>query len=65
MSNHFIDINRNEPINVPGNCDGWLDENSLARFNAETITRLAGHFQTLPEAIVTGSDSRATGNSHY
>ncbi len=60
MSNHFIDINRNEPINVPGNCDGWLDENSPARFNAETITRLAGHFQTLPEAIVEQPETAIT-----
>jgi transposase len=40
ISKHFININRNEPINVPGNCEGWLDENSLARFVVEVMEQL-------------------------
>lgn len=40
MSNRFIDIDRNEPINVPGNCEGWLDENSLPRFIVDVVEQL-------------------------
>lgn len=40
MSKQFIDINRNEPINLPGNCEGWLDENSLARFVVDITEQL-------------------------
>ncbi|MDP2099927.1 MAG: transposase, partial [Methylobacter sp.] len=36
----FIDINRNQPINLPGNCEGWLDENSLARFVVDLTEQL-------------------------
>lgn len=39
-SKHFININRNEPINVPENCEGWLNENSLSRFVVEIMEQL-------------------------
>jgi transposase len=40
MSKQFIDINRNKPINVPENCDGWLGEKSLARFVVDIVEEL-------------------------
>jgi transposase len=40
MSNKFIDIDRKTPINLPGEMEGWLDRNSLARFVVEVVEQL-------------------------
>lgn len=40
MSRQFLDIDRSTPIIVPANCEGWLDEKSLARFIVEIVGQL-------------------------
>lgn len=40
MSKHFITIDRSQAIHLPGNCEGWLDENSLSRFVVDIIEAL-------------------------
>lgn len=40
MSKHFFTIDRGKAIILPGNCEGWLDENSLARFVVDIIGEL-------------------------
>jgi transposase len=37
MSKKFIVIDRSQPIIVPGNCEGWLKDNHLARFIVEIV----------------------------
>ena len=37
MSRKFITIDRTQPINIPGNCEGWLKEKHLARFVVEIL----------------------------
>jgi len=40
MSNHFIDIDRDQPIILPNNLENWLDENDLARFIVDVVEQL-------------------------
>jgi len=40
ISNKFIEIDRTTPINLPGEMEGWLDQNSLARFVVEVVEQL-------------------------
>ena len=40
MSNPFREIDRNQPITLPGGMTGWLDENDLARFIVELVETL-------------------------
>lgn len=40
MSNKFIEIDRNAPITLPSNMEGWLDSNSLARFVVDVVEQL-------------------------
>jgi transposase len=40
MSNKFIEIDRKTPINLPGEMEGWLEQNSLARFVVEVVEQL-------------------------
>ncbi len=40
MSNKFIPIDRDTPFTFPGRLEGWLEEQSLARFIVEIIERL-------------------------
>ena len=40
MSNKFIEIDRKRPINLPGEREGWLEQNSLARFVVEVVEQL-------------------------
>lgn len=40
MSNKFIEIDRTKPINLAGDMEGWLDQNSLARFVVEVVEQL-------------------------
>lgn len=37
MSNQFLEIDRSEPILLPGNLEGWLDGNDLARFIVDLV----------------------------
>ena len=37
MSNQFREIDRSQPITLPGNMAGWLDGNDLARFIVEVV----------------------------
>ena len=37
MSNRFIEIDRSQPITLPGNLEGWLDGNDLAHFIVEVV----------------------------
>lgn len=40
MSNQFLEIDRSEPITLPGDMAGWLDGNDLARFIVEVVETL-------------------------
>ena len=40
MSNRFIEIDRNQPITLPGNLEGWLNGNDLAPFIVEVVKAL-------------------------
>lgn len=40
MSNRFIEIDRSQPITLPGNLEGWLDSNDLAHFIVEVVEAL-------------------------
>lgn len=40
MSNQFLEIDRSEPITLPGDMAGWLDGNDLARFIVEVVEAL-------------------------
>ena len=37
MSNQFREIDRSQPITLPGNLEGWLDGNDLAHFIVEVV----------------------------
>lgn len=40
MSKRFIEIDRSQPITLPGNLEGWLDGNDLAHFIVEVVEAL-------------------------
>ena len=40
MSHRFIEIDRSQPITLPGNLEGWLDDNDLAHFIVEVVEAL-------------------------
>jgi len=40
VSNRFIEIDRNQPITLPGNLEGWLNGNDLAPFIVEVVEAL-------------------------
>ena len=40
MSNRFIEIDRSQPITLPGNLEGWLEGNDLAHFLVEVVEAL-------------------------
>ena len=40
MSNRFIEIDRSQPITLPGNLEGWLAGNDLAPFIMEVVEAL-------------------------
>jgi transposase len=40
MSNQFLEIDRSEPITLPGDLAGWLEGNDLARFIVEVVEAL-------------------------
>jgi hypothetical protein len=40
MSNQFLEIDRSEPITLPGDMAGWLEGNDLARFIVEVVEAL-------------------------
>ena len=40
MSNQFIEIDRSQPITLPGNLEGWLEGNDLAHFIVEVVEML-------------------------
>jgi transposase len=40
MSNQFVEIDRSEPILLPGEMEGWLTGNDLARFIVEVVETL-------------------------
>jgi transposase len=40
VSNRFIEIDRSQPITLPGNLEGWLDGNDLAHFIVEVVEAL-------------------------
>ena len=40
MSNQFREIDRSQPIILPGNLEGWLDGNDLAHFIVEVVEAL-------------------------
>jgi transposase len=40
MSSQFREIDRNQPITLPGDMTGWLDGNDLARFIVELVETL-------------------------
>jgi len=40
VSNRFIEIDRSQPITLPGNLEGWLDDNDLAHFIVEVVEAL-------------------------
>ncbi|MFO1431094.1 MAG: transposase [Candidatus Competibacteraceae bacterium] len=43
MSNRFIEIDRSQPITLPGNLEGWLDGNDLAHVIVEVVEALDTH----------------------
>lgn len=43
MSNQFREIDRSQPIILPGNLEGWLDGNDLAHFIVEVVEALDTH----------------------
>lgn len=40
MSNKFIEIDRSQPILLPQNMEGWLNENDLAYFVVEIMNQI-------------------------
>ena len=40
MSHQFREIDRSQPITLPGNLDGWLDGHDLAHFIVEVVEAL-------------------------
>ena len=40
MSNQFREIDRSQPITLPGNLEGWLEGNDLAHFIVEVVEAL-------------------------
>ncbi len=40
ISNKFILVDRTIPITLPGEMEGWLDQNNLARFVVEVVEQL-------------------------
>jgi transposase len=40
VSNHFREIDRSQPITLPGNLEGWLDGNDLAHFIVDVVEAL-------------------------
>jgi transposase len=40
VSNQFREIDRSQPITLPGNLEGWLDGNDLAHFIVEVVEAL-------------------------
>ena len=40
MSNQFREIDRSQPITLPGNLEGWLDGNDLAHFIVDVVDAL-------------------------
>ena len=40
MSNQFREIDRSQPITLPGNLEGWLDGNDLVHFIVEVVEAL-------------------------
>lgn len=40
MSNQFLEVDRGEPITLPGDMAGWLEGNDLARFVVEVVEML-------------------------
>ncbi len=40
ISNKFIEIDRTVTLELPGDMEGWLDKNSLARFVVEVVEQL-------------------------
>ena len=40
MSNQFLEIDRSEPITLPGEMAGWLEGNDLARFIVDVVEAL-------------------------
>jgi transposase len=43
VSNQFREIDRSQPILLPGNLEGWLDGNDLAHFIVEVVEALDTH----------------------
>jgi len=43
VSNQFLEIDRSQPITLPGNLEGWLDGNDLAHFIVEVVEALDTH----------------------
>jgi transposase len=43
VSNQFREIDRSQPIILPGNLEGWLDGNDLAHFIVEVVEALDTH----------------------
>ena len=43
MSHQFREIDRSQPITLPGNLEGWLDGNDLAHFIVEVVEVLDTH----------------------
>jgi hypothetical protein len=40
VSNRFIEIDRRQPITLPGHLEGWRDGNDLAPFIVEVVEGL-------------------------
>ncbi len=40
ISNKFIEVYRTTPIILPGEMEGWLEQNNLARFVVEIVEQL-------------------------
>jgi len=40
VSHQFLEIDRSQPITLPGNLEGWLDGNDLAHFIVEVVEAL-------------------------
>jgi len=40
VSHQFREIDRSQPITLPGNLEGWLDGNDLAHFIVEVVETL-------------------------
>jgi transposase len=43
VSHQFREIDRSQPIILPGNLEGWLDDNDLAHFIVEVVEALDTH----------------------